>query len=92
MGLTGEAKAEYVAQKVEAVMSPIFQRPSQESQASTISEISTNTRKNTKPQIVALNSGGNTTQTAGAAKPPSLSDSTIPSGRNPLKDSGLYIG
>ena len=92
LGLTGTAKAEFVAQKVEAVMSPIFNRPSQEPQATTLGEISTNPRQNIKPQIVALNTGGSNPSTAGAATPPSLEDSATPSGRNPLKDSGLYIG
>ena len=92
LGLTGKAKDKFVAEKVMAVPSPIFQRPSQQSQAETLGEISTNPRQNVKPQIVALNTGGSKPQTAGAATPPSLGDSTIPSGRNPLKDSGLYIG
>ncbi len=92
LGLKGKEKEKFVAEKVMAVPSPIFQRPSQQSKVETLGEISTNPRQNVKPQIVALNTGGNTTQTAGAATPPSLGDSTIPSGRNPLKDSGLYIG
>ena len=92
MGLTGKEKEKFVAEKVMAVPSPIFNRPSQEPQAATLGEISTNPRQNIKPQIVALNTGGSNPSTAGAATPPSLEDSAIPSGRNPLKDSGLYIG
>lgn len=94
LGLTGKEKDKFVAEKVMAVPSPIFQRPSQESQAATLGEISTNPRQNVKPQIVALNTPGPSqqTSTAGTANPTTAQTATIEKGYNPLKGSGLYIG
>lgn len=91
MGLTGKDKAEYVAQKVEAVMSPIFQRPSQD-KPSSIYDMSSAPSSN-KPMIVALNTPATTqTSTAGTATPPNAETETVGKGSNPLKGSGLYIG
>ena len=93
MGLTGKEKEKFVAEKVMAVPSPIFNRPSQEPQAATLGEISTNPRQNIKPQIVALNTPGTSkNSSAGTADPTTAENATVGRGLDPLKGSGLYIG
>lgn len=93
MGLTGAAKDKYVAEKVMAVPSPIFQQPSQDAKMSLLGEISTNPRQNAKPQIVALNTPGTSqTSSAGTANPTTAENATVGRGLDPLKGSGLYIG
>ena len=92
-GLTGAAREKYIADKVMAVPSPIFNRPSQEPQATTLGEISTNPRQNIKPQIVALNTPGTSkNSSAGTADPTTAENATVGRGLDPLKGSGLYIG
>jgi len=89
MGLTGRDKDEFVAQKVEAVMSPIFQRPAKPSGMDQLSS----TSSSNKSMIVALNTPATSqTSTAGTAPQSNAETATVGRGSNPLKGSGLYIG
>jgi len=88
-GLTGTARAEYIAQKVEAVMSPIFQRPAKPSGMDQLSS----TSSSNKSMIVALNTPATSqTSTAGTAPQSNAETATVGRGSNPLQGSGLYIG
>lgn len=91
MGLTGAAKDKYVAEKVMAVPSAIFQRP-QPQQPSSIFEMSSAPKTKQQPQIIALNTPAPArTSSAGSSSPTNAQTATVDRGSNPLKGSGLYI-
>ena len=87
-GLTGTARAEYIAQKVEAVMSPIFQRPAQPSGMDQLSSAPASSN----PMIVALNTPAPTPAPPRTAPQSNAETSTVSRSKNPLVGSGMYLG
>ncbi len=91
LGLKGKDKDKFVAEKVMAVPSPIFQRPQQQ-QPSSIFDMSSAPKQN-QPTIVALNTPATSqTSTAGTAPQSNAETATVGRGSNPLQGSGLYLG
>ena len=89
LGLAGKDKDKFVAEKVMAVPSPIFQRPAQPSGMDQLSSAPASSN----PMIVALNTPApSQTSTAGTAPQSNAETATVGRGSNPLQGSGLYIG